>query len=124
MTRQINTRKELIEKMRQLEDSQKERERYLVAELRNTVAVVSDPAPYLQELVSELAKDKDFRKDLLRIGLSAATNYLGKIIQSPKTSDALLSLLSKKMSSEDKTDGGIPNYLRTILSIFKPAKHD
>lgn len=124
MLKHVNNHTELKEEIRVLENSKREYENQLRAEAKQILELVSDPTPFVKELVHEFARDKDFRKDMLRIGLSAGTSYLGKLMQSPTVSDAVFSFLSKKINTINPDGDGMWNRLAKLLTKIKPAKHE
>ncbi|WP_317897690.1 hypothetical protein [Aurantibacillus circumpalustris] len=124
MLKHINNHTELIEEIRALEKSKREYENQLHAEAKQILELVSDPTPFIKELVHEFSRDKDFRKDLLKIGLSAGANYLGKLMQSPTASDVVFSFLSKKINTINPDGDGIWNRLAKLLTKIKPTKHE
>ncbi|HOZ88587.1 MAG TPA: hypothetical protein PL029_12560 [Bacteroidia bacterium] len=125
MTKTLTSHKELKEKILALEDSAKNLEAGLLTEVRNTLKVVSQPGPLIKDLTHELARDKDFRKDLLKIGLSAGANYLGKMISSPATGEAILSFLLKKPDKQNGSgEGGVLSYIARLLEKLKPNKNE
>lgn len=98
MSRPLSNHTELKEKIRALEVAAKSSEDFLINEGKKVLAIISDPTPSIKDLTKELARDKYFRKDLLRIGLSAGANYLGKMINSPSANQTLFSYILKKMA--------------------------
>jgi|GEM_PF-5565442 len=124
MSRPLSNHTELKEKIQALEDARKECEDYLFTEGKKAIAFVSDPGTLVKGLAQEFARDKDFRKDLLKIGLSAGTNYLGRLIQSPTASEALFSFLFNKLSSGKEDGEGLWSRLAKFLLKFKPTKQE
>lgn len=124
MSRHLSNHTELREKIQVLEASRKECEDYLSAEGGKVIALVSDPGTFIKELTQELARDKDFRKDLLKIGLSAGTNYLGRLIQSPAASEALFAFLFKKTKNEQEEKENLWTRLNNFLSNLTSTKQE
>ncbi len=125
MNRQLNNHTELKERIRALEALKTAAESYLLNEVRKTISVVRDPGTAIKSLASELARDKDFRKDLLKISLSAGTNYLGKFIQSQVVSDAIMSFVLTKINPEGSgKKAGVWKYVVRLLDKLKSTNKE
>lgn len=124
MNKPLSNHTELKERIRALEDSVKSSEEFLVNEGKKALAILAEPGPFIKNLTQELARDKDFRKDLLRIGLSAGVNYLGKMINSPGAGEALISYILKKTNGHGGSgEGGVWKYIARLMEKLKPTKH-
>lgn len=117
MKRELKDHISLKEQMRSVEQAIKQQEKHLLSELKRMTLAISDPAPYIRQLTSELARDKDFRKDLLKLALSAGTNYLARLLRSPSTIDALRSTFTG--GSKEKSEGLLNKLLRLVANTFK-----
>ena len=125
MSRPLKNHTELKERILALEVAAKAGEEFLMNEGQRALAIAANPGSFIKDLAQELARDKDFRKDLLRIGLSAGINYLGKVISSPATGDALLSFLLKKSGNQNGSgDGGALKFIARLLEKFRSTKHE
>lgn len=120
MSRGIKNHKALREKILYVERLKNEQELALFAGLKETMSVVSDPVPFVKEVTRNLAKDKDFRKDLLRLALSAGVNYLGRWVQSPGSQSAIASLFESKNDTGEKSG----NILKRILQFLSSPEPD
>jgi hypothetical protein len=117
MKRPIKDHISLKEQIHSVEQAIREQEEQLLVQLKKTAVVISDPAPYIKQLTSDLARDKDFRKDLLKLALSAGTNYLGRLLQSPGTVDTLLSAFTA--GSKEKGESLPDRLFRFFANKFK-----
>lgn len=125
MSKPLSNHTELKEKILALEDASKSSEEILLNEGRKLLTIVSDPGPFIKDLTHDLARDKDIRKDLLKIGMSIGVNYLGKMISSPAAGDALLSFILKKQDKQDgEAEGRVWKYITGLLNKLKTNKND
>jgi len=75
--RKIKNQTQLIERIRFLEAKKEIHEQLIVEHASAIYEVVSDPVPLLKETVHTLAGDKDFKGDLLKVGVNLAAAYVG-----------------------------------------------
>lgn len=122
MKQPVKNHKALRERILHLEEAKKEQEQLLLATGKKALKAISNPAPFIKEQVAELACDKDLRKDLLKLGISAATNYLSRLLQTSGSGKSILSAIMNMDGDEDKEAGLLKNLFRTLLNKIKPTK--
>jgi hypothetical protein len=124
MENQTDNYSQLKERIRSLKENRKRIEAHILHDLSMVYAITQAPAPYIKQVTRDLAADKDFRTNLLKIGLNLGTNYLYKMVSRPKNGAALLSVLSERLGLKGETtkSGSLADLLRQLLAKLSPEE--
>jgi hypothetical protein len=76
MKNQNYTYDELQQRIGSLKESCEKHETLILKQVSELHAIAKDPGHYIAEVASDLAGKKDFKANLLKIGLSIGTDYL------------------------------------------------
>jgi len=115
----MENRKNLEVKLTSLRGKLQDQEDLINREISQIYNNLKNPAPYIKSTVKELASDTDFRKDLLKIGLSSLIKYFAnREKKSSATGDSLASLLLERFVRSSEGDEE-PGLFQIIKSFFK-----
>lgn len=124
----ISNRQRLEQRLRELREEKQALETSITKHSEHLYTVVTNPGPIIKSTVSELAKDRQFKSEVLQIAVHAAANYIGKKIAS---SDLFHSFsdTTKQPKSESGTESAAnttktdqtkrPSLLTEFISILK-----
>lgn len=123
----ITTRKGLQERLEELREERVRLEAGITKNASETYKIITNPAPIIKHAVADLAKDKQFKSDVLQIALHTAANYLGKkIAQSDLFSSFTQANENKhehksqaEESSETNQSNKEPGLLRELFAVIK-----
>lgn len=122
----ITTRVELQERLAELRDERNQLEQNISKNSSETYRIITNPAPIIKHAVADLAKDKQFRSDVLQIALHTAANYLGKkIAQSDLFSSFTQANENGQQKEEQQThkeethNTKEPSVLRELFAVIK-----
>jgi hypothetical protein len=110
-----------IELKKQLDHLLLERDMYEKKIFDNTkelVNMVTHPAGIIKQSARELASSNDFRKDVFKIGVNLASNYLTRKITNTAL-NSVLTTLAKRFSK--KSANGTPPRFISFLSKILPG---
>ena len=125
-SKSITTRSGLQDRLDELREERVRLEANITKNSSETYKIITNPAPIIKHAVADLAKDKQFKSDVLQIALHTAANYLGKKIAQ---SDIFSSFTQAKESTHEKketTDAGSgeqsskePSLLKELFGVIK-----
>ncbi len=104
----IANEQQLHNRIRELKSQRTDCEQKITDHVREISAVISNPAPIIKRTVKDLAGDKNFKTELLSLGLSFASRYLGgRMGAAGAAGSSVLSLLINKFApgNSDKISG-------------------
>jgi len=101
----IYDQRSLEEQLRLLQMKRDLHEAAIKSDLKEIYNRIQHPVPFIKQSVSELAADKDFRVNLLQIGLNYASDYLvNKLAKPTAGKENLLSVLLNKLGVRSAKD--------------------
>jgi hypothetical protein len=113
----------LREEILALKNEQKKCEILIGKQSSEIYEVARNPSPYIKRVAKELVSDKDFRVDLLKLGLNFASTYLsGKLTNPTFTKSPILSVLLKFLGNKQETNK-YADILETISKLFSQKKN-
>ena len=122
----INNRIALQERLAELREERSQLEQNIIKSSAETYRIITNPAPIIKHAVADLAKDKQFKSDVLQIALHTAANYLGKKIAQ---SDLFSSFTQANENRQQKEEQHAhkeethntkePSVLRELFAVIK-----
>jgi hypothetical protein len=120
-TARITSHAQLRERIAALQAQRDNYKNLVVNDVKEVYGIVKDPVPMIKRTVRDLAADKSFRFDLLKIGLSFAGNYLSRKGAAGIGRSAIASILIEKaLGTGTSSEGG--NLAGLIARFFKSKK--
>jgi len=116
MRNQTDTYTELQNRIKSLKENRARKETLILKDLSKVYAITQSPASYIKQVTGALANDKDFRLNLLKIGLTLGTNYLAKFLAGPEKTSTVLSNISEKLGLKQDAKSTIASLLIRLLS--------
>ena len=115
----ISNSKELNSHLAYLVSAREAREAKIIDDAKSIIDALMHPAAVIKESARDLAGDKDFKTDLLKIGVNLASNYFTRKI----TTTAVNSFISTVLGRfSNKKDGGNSFGILNLISRIVPGK--
>ena len=117
----ITNNTQLRERITTLRRERANCENKLAEHAREGLDLLTNPAPIIKRTVKDLAGGKNFKTELLSLGLSFASRYLGgRMGAAGAAGSSLLSMLADKfVAAQGENPGGIAGMLARLISRVK-----
>ena len=126
MDTSVSNHSELKRRLISLRAEEQKYKALIINDVKEIYGIVQNPAPVIMRTVKVLASDKDFRVDLLTVGLNFAANYLTNKTVGPISNIYTLvkGLLAKNAGKTgNNKSSNIVNLLSKIISGNKTSKN-